>query len=298
MLALRTLLILLLGVECFLPPKSRFGRDGGLSLWLGVSTSLTLNVADDGGGGGGSMGRAENLRGFDMDFAEAMSKPLPEWYNAEKKRREALIKEIEENRERIMKEFRAKYEVTEQIKLEDISGKQQKLDARAARRKKSKQLSTPASLFRKFLGSSVKEKESEAEVEEAEEEETTKEKWEKFWEEEEKGTGFYLPGFFEVFPELQLKWPLWARKKDGSAVPCKRDEDCQFPQACCPHPIIPGDKFCCSGWSQRILVPAYARQQATSQTLTRDEQAEKNRRDAEEAAREGKGKRAWQPTDD
>ena len=58
-----------------------------------------------------------------------------------------------------------------------------------------------------------------------------------------------------------MKWPKWGRNKDGSAIECDRDEDCPFPQACCPHPIIPGQKFCCTGWGQRIMVPAYARQQ-------------------------------------
>ena len=69
---------------------------------------------------------------------------------------------------------------------------------------------------------------------------TTKEKWATFWDEEEKQTGFSLPGFFEVFPELKFKWPNWARRKDGSAIQCETDADCPFPQACCPHPIIPG----------------------------------------------------------
>ena len=55
-----------------------------------------------------------------------------------------------------------------------------------------------------------------------------KEKWEKFWDEDEKQTGFSsLPGFFEVFPELKFKWPNWARRKDGSAVvECETDSDC------------------------------------------------------------------------
>ena len=74
---------------------------------------------------------------------------------------------------------------------------------------------------------------------------------------EEKDTGFYLPGFFEVFPELKLKWPKWARRKDGSTVECETDRDCRFPQACCFHPIVPGKKFCCTGWTQRIMIPAY-----------------------------------------
>merc|ERR1711871_821074 len=102
-----------------------------------------------------------------------------------------------------------------------------------------------------------------------EEDETTRNKWEKFWAEEEETTGFSLPGFFEVFPELKLMWPTWAKKRDGSAIECEVDADCQFPQACCPHPIIPGDKFCCTGWTQRIMVPAYQRQLIQSDIMSR-----------------------------
>jgi hypothetical protein len=28
--------------------------------------------------------------------------------------------------------------------------------------------------------------------------------------------------------------------------------------ACCIHPILPGEKFCCSGWSRPLMVPQYA----------------------------------------
>jgi hypothetical protein len=55
-----------------------------------------------------------------------------------------------------------------------------------------------------------------------------------------------LPGLFEVFPEIKNLWPIWIRKK-GQKIKCIKDEDCLFPQACCHHPIIPGEKFCCSG---------------------------------------------------
>lgn len=215
---------------------------------------------------------------FDIDFAEAMSKPLPEWYEAQKAEREKLMKELQENRDRIMKEFRAKYEVKEEVKSLEQKAKWNFLDNRDMERRKRKQGSSAGPA-----------------IVDGDDERTTREKWEKFWDDEEKTTGFYLPGFFEVFPELQLKWPNWAKKR-GEAIECEKDEDCQFPQACCPHPIIPGDKFCCTGWTQRIMVPAYAKQTAATDRRTRDEAAEEEA--AKEAAkREREGRRPWQPTD-
>jgi len=79
--------------------------------------------------------------------------------------------------------------------------------------------------------------------------------------EEEKKSGFYLPGLFEVFPELKLKWPIWSKNNSGDMMNCEVDEDCQFPQACCQHPFLLGDKFCCTGLGQRVMVPAYQGQE-------------------------------------
>jgi hypothetical protein len=74
----------------------------------------------------------------------------------------------------------------------------------------------------------------------------------------------YFPGFFEIFPELEFKWPLWVMKK-GKRLQCKRDEDCMFPQSCCHHPIIPGDKFCCTGgYKQRTLQYVFVGQEIKS----------------------------------
>lgn len=194
---------------------------------------------------------------FDMDFADAMSKPIPEWHNEEKKKREVVILEVQKNRERIISDFKAKYEVTEEQKKEEQEAKWNKIRERMRKQKKSE-------LFiEKVMGALNTEsltQEELAMLEKEDGETTTYERWEKLWEEEEKQTGFKLPGFFEVFPELKLNWPTWSRKKDGSAIPCYTDSDCPFPQACCDHPIIPGDKFCCTGWGQRVMVPAYARQ--------------------------------------
>lgn len=204
---------------------------------------------------------------FDFDFAAEMSRPLPEWYEEEKVRKENYLKEITDNRERIIQEFRDKYEITEDEKIRNRDARWEEVQKRKTSLIEKKRDSLKKGPLRKAISTSI---------EGDEEEETTKEKWEKFWIEEEESTGFNLPGFFEVFPELKLMWPTWARRRDGSAVTCVVDSDCPFPQACCPHPIIPGDKFCCTGWTQRVMVPAYALQQAKTNTLTRDEQKEQD----------------------
>jgi len=227
---------------------------------------------------------------FDLDFAEAMSKPLPEWYLAQKTEREKLMRELQENRDRIMSEFRAKYEVKDEVKRKELSQNRWSfLDKRNA------QISKGGAKGGVLGSVEATEEEKDEEGGGKAESLSTREKWEMFWKEEEKSTGFYLPGFFEVFPELQLKWPNWAKRK-GEAIECERDEDCQFPQACCPHPIVPGDKFCCTGWTQRIMVPAYARQVAATDRRTRDEAAEDDAREAEEK-RDAGGLRPWEPTD-
>ena len=200
---------------------------------------------------------------FDEDFAESISKPLPQWYRDSKGERENILKDIEKNRERILKEFKAKYEVTEEEKAQELNIKWEKIKQRVKDRKNK------FNWLEKIKSIIVTNHDEELALLNDDEilhgkDATTKEKWEKFWEDEEKQTGFSLPGFFEVFPELQLKWPKWGLKKDGSSIDCERDEDCPFPQACCPHPIIPGQKFCCTGWGQRIMVPAYARQEISS----------------------------------
>lgn len=61
----------------------------------------------------------------------------------------------------------------------------------------------------------------------------------------------------KVFPELIFKWPKWSKDKDGKVKKCKTDQDCLMPQACCPHPILPGDKFCCTGFNDREMIAKY-----------------------------------------
>jgi hypothetical protein len=66
-----------------------------------------------------------------------------------------------------------------------------------------------------------------------------------------------LPGILDVFPELRLPWTKWIVDKNGNRKECIVDSDCPFPYACCHHPILPGTKYCCSGWNKRKLIPKY-----------------------------------------
>jgi len=149
--------------------------------------------------------------GFDEEFADAISKPLPAWYVKERQEAEAYQRELAEKRNMEREEFEKKYsrEAAEYLYKNNVN--------------------TANITANQCM--------------------------------EEKDTGFYLPGFFEVFPELRLKWPIWARRKDGSPIECKSDKDCRFPQACCNHPIIPGNKFCCTGLGQRVMERAYVGQE-------------------------------------
>lgn len=183
---------------------------------------------------------------FDSDFADAMSKPLPQWFKEQKEEQDRHLKELEKNRDRIMLEFKKKYEVIDEEKIKEY-------EIKLANKSKK-----PSWLTELFVGA------SKVELDENDEK-TTKQKWKEFLVEEQKATGLTFPGFFEVFPELKaFKWPIWAKSKSGSVIKCETDQDCQFPQACCPHPILPGDKFCCTGFGRRAMVPAYATRRITS----------------------------------
>lgn len=198
---------------------------------------------------------------FDSVFADDISKPIPQWYNESQLQRDSSMLEIEQNRKRIIMEFKKKYEITEEEKKDEKDEKEKKRKQRAVKSQH---------FIDKMLGIIGTKNKSlskeELEIIENEIYSTTsiKERWEAFLQ-EEKQTVFdfkNLPGLFEVFPELKLfKWPVWSRNKRGNTIPCLTDTDCPFPQACCDHPIIPGDKFCCTGWGQRIMIPAYARQE-------------------------------------
>lgn len=205
-----------------------------------------------------SIQNVENLIGFDADFAEMVSKPLPDWYVQENIAREKLKRELEENRENILQEFRKKYIVTEERKKIEYETKKRNKIEKWEKKKKDK------SMITSFLEKVGIQKSVEIDLPD---ESSTQENWEKFLIEEEESTVLALPGFFEVFPELKFKWPIWSKKKNGSAIKCERDQDCPFPQACCPHPIFPGEKFCCTGWGQRVMEPAYQTQEIQSARL-------------------------------
>lgn len=258
--------LILCGVlDAFAPSNICGSGTRNFQKWVAASLSTTI--------GGGEA--AEQNSAFDNDFAEAMSKPLPDWYKEQKEEERKLLIELTENRERIMREFRAKYEISEEEKTKQRDAKWLEMAARAARRKE-------LPWYKKAFGAQqiIDEDTGEAESEERKE---SREKWSKFWEDEEKDTGFNLPGFFEVFPELRLKWPNWSKNKDGKVKKCVVDTDCPFPQACCPHPILPGDKFCCTGFGQRLLIPKYVVQEAY---------VDNGPRQPEPANREGK--KPWQ----
>jgi len=220
---------------------------------------------------------------FDADFAESISKPLPQWFIDSNLEREKLMKEIIKNRERIINEFKLKYELSEIEKQKEKDEKLQRIKLRLQEKLKKSKISKmnwiqQITNMLKYQMNDVTDsmlgavdddaliKQTRAEIE-AEEILSTKENWENFWENEQKETGFYLPNFFDVFPELKLKWPTSPKRRDGSAIACESDQDCPFPQACCPHPILPGQNFCCTGFGNRIMVPAYARQQISSNNI-------------------------------
>ena len=178
---------------------------------------------------------------FDSDFADSMSKPLPKWFQEQKEEQDKHIKEIERNRERIMQEFKQKYEIV------DEQQKTKEYEAKMANRLNQK----PSWL------SSIFQKPTQVELDENNEK-TTKQKWKEFLMEEQQNTGLVFPNLLDLFPELKMfKWPIWAKTRSGNIIQCETDSDCQFPQACCPHPILPGDKFCCTGFGRRAMVPAY-----------------------------------------
>ena len=65
---------------------------------------------------------------------------------------------------------------------------------------------------------------------------------------------FYLPGIFEIFPELRIN----LKKNNFKFKKCKKDTDCDNPEVCCDNPLKKNDKFCCSGSFVGKHAPAYA----------------------------------------
>jgi hypothetical protein len=201
-----------------------------------------------------------NLPSVDFDFAEAISKPLPKWYRDSKAEKEFLRKEIEKTREQIIKDFKSKFDIPEDQKQKERERKWAKIQKQYEEKQKQKQ-SLQSSPFGKLIAfmdrKSISQQQEEEEVVDAI---ATTENWEKLLAEEEEKL-VNLPNFFDLFPELQFKWPKWATRRDGSMMECDTDKDCPVPLTCCTHPIVPGPKFCCSGWGQRMMVPAYVREE-------------------------------------
>ena len=60
-------------------------------------------------------------------------------------------------------------------------------------------------------------------------------------------------------------------------MPCPPSSDGgSFFIACCPHPILPHKRFCCTGTGQRILVPQYCPQELMSDDMPRGEREAEN----------------------
>lgn len=66
-----------------------------------------------------------------------------------------------------------------------------------------------------------------------------------------------LQELIDLFPEVKSLIPKYAKKEDGGLVLCTSDEDCPFPLTCCPGFRQTGERFCCSGWGERVMTPAY-----------------------------------------
>lgn len=96
------------------------------------------------------------------------------------------------NRERIIVEFKAKYDISEEAKRKLREADDLYIESRAARRKEG-------SWFKRALGLKVNEMDDFIESGTSEERQKSREKWLKFREEESEESNFRLPGFFEVF---------------------------------------------------------------------------------------------------
>jgi hypothetical protein len=139
---------------------------------------------------------------FDEDFAESISKPLPKWYLDSKTERENIIREVEKNRERIIQEFKAKYEITDELKAQELQERWTKIESRA--RKSNNWFDV---VKKKFSTSSKEETEGlSSDLESDEMKLTTKEKWEKFWDEEENAFSHTWWGLL----------PIWANPPFGA----------------------------------------------------------------------------------
>ena len=190
---------------------------------------------------------------------------MPEWYKEQLLEQEEDIKEEEDERQRALQLFRDKYEIDEVTKQQII---QNEIDSKSGSKNSNANSSSIEWLLNLFSAPKSTSQSIRKEVNVGQLP-NGQESWKDFWDKERKDTGFYLPSLLETFPELMMfKWPVWSKRKNGSVIKCKTDADCQFPQACCPHPILPGEKFCCTGFGRRVMVPAYNTLRVMSATNT------------------------------
>jgi hypothetical protein len=132
----------------------------------------------------------------------ALMNTVPQWYKDEQEDESKQMIEQRINRERIIAEFKAKYLINEQQKMELREADDREMEAVAARRKEG-------SWFKRALGLKGNEMDDYIESGTTEERQKSREKWLKFRKEEKSASEFRLPGFFEVFPELVFRWPIW-----------------------------------------------------------------------------------------
>ena len=236
------------------------------SEWLQRNTANILQSYQD------KASQKELNSGFDSEFADSMSKPLPDWYIKENIKKEEYMKEVEENRRRIMEEYKAKYDLSREQKALEISKKWSNIEEKS-KLKQAKKLEQNNKWYNNIFKKNVVDENTSTTNSNTVTTTSTKEAWEKIWDgnNDDKDTEFYLPGFFEVFPELKLKWPKFSKNRNGKQIKCEYDEDCPFPQTCCPHPIFLNEKFCCTGFGKRALIPQYCPQEIISEQRTNGE---------------------------
>jgi hypothetical protein len=99
---------------------------------MNLSPSLHPNIVSD-----SSITQSSTII-FDADFAESISKPLPQWFIESNLEREKLMKEIIKNRERIIQEFKLKYELSELEKQKEKEDKLLRIKQRLLEKKLKK----------------------------------------------------------------------------------------------------------------------------------------------------------------
>lgn len=194
------------------------------------------------------------------DFVNSISKPLPKWFLEQKEIENKILEGYKENRERILKEFKEKYDISEEEKILKRDVLFAEMETRMVKSKEIPWFKRALGLTKQDLNS-----ESPEEKDASQERLDTKEKWKKLQSEKDEKVSTTFPSFFDLFPELRLKWPIWTKDKNGRVKKCRIDSDCLFPAACCAHPFLEGDNFCCTNWNKRTLEKQYIAQEISVQ---------------------------------